>query len=118
MGMGYATIEFVKTLAQMRHDDLGFSNEEDYNRFIGQLIEHASALVDEYCSRSFEEPPQTIKLVTALIVVNMLHIILQRKINPMVQTTSFVVKTIEGEAFTEGLKEMLNPYKRLEVQKG
>ncbi|MEM2587078.1 MAG: hypothetical protein QXV23_02150 [Candidatus Bathyarchaeia archaeon] len=117
--MGYVSVELVKALAQIKCDDIGFDTENAFNNFISELIEYASSLIDDYCGRSFSEPtPQTVKLVAALIVVNMLHAILQRKINPTVQATNIAVKIIEGEAFTDDLKMLLNPYRVLRVERG
>lgn len=117
--MGYASVRLVKDLTQIKYNELGFSSEHDYDDFIQQLIDYASRLVDDYCGQSFSDPvPQTIKLVTALIVSNMLHMILQRKISPVIQTTNVVVKAVEAEAFTNGLKMLLDPYRKFEVTRG
>lgn len=117
--MGYTTVTFVKILSQIKYDDLGFSDESSYDSFIQQLIDYASSLVDDYCGQSFAEPvPQTVRLVTSLIVLNILHMMLQKKINPIVQTANIIAKIVESEAFTDGLKIMLKPYKRVEVLKG
>lgn len=117
--MGYTSIEFVKALAQIKYGELGFSSETDYDNFIQKIINYASALIDEYCGQSFNEPvPQAVSYAAAMIAVNMLHEMLQRKINPVIQATNMVTKDVEQDAFKEGIKKMLDTYRRVEVHRG
>jgi len=51
--LGYININFVKALTQIKYSDLGYSAETDFDNFISDLINYASALVDDYCGQSF-----------------------------------------------------------------
>lgn len=117
--MGYTTVDFVKSLTKIKYTDLGYSSETDFDNFINNLISYASAFVDDYCGQSFEEPyPPAVSYATALIVTNMLHEILQRKINPNVTSTDVAVKIVEHEAFTDKIKRLLDPHRILKVERG
>ncbi|MEM2272528.1 MAG: hypothetical protein QXP56_07680 [Archaeoglobaceae archaeon] len=109
----------MKALTQIKYSDLGYSAETDFDNFISDLINYASALVDDYCGQSFtEQIPPAVSYATALIVTNMLHEILQRKINPTVTSTEVAVKIVEHEAFTDDLKMLLNKYRKIGVHIG
>lgn len=117
--MSYASVEFVKALTQIKYSDLGFSSENDFDSFINELIGYASALVDDYCGQSFAEPvPLAVSYATAVIVTNMLHEMLQRKISPAVTSTDMTVRMVEREAFTDKIKRLLDPYRILKVERG
>ncbi|MEM0010794.1 MAG: hypothetical protein QXT84_03765 [Candidatus Bathyarchaeia archaeon] len=117
--MSYVSVEFVKALAQIKYADLGFNSEDAFNSFISELIDCASSLINDYCNQSFNEPvPPAVSYAAALIVVNMLHEMLQRKINPIQTQTNVVVKLVESEAFTDKIKRLLDPYRVLRVERG
>lgn len=117
--MGYVSVEFVKALAQIKYSDLGFSNESDFDDFVQQLIEYASGLVNDYCGQLFAEPaPPAISYAVAIIVTNMLHEMLERKISPVTTQTNIAVKIVESDAFTDKIKRLLDPYRVLRVERG
>lgn len=117
--MNYTTVDFVKVMAQIKYDDLGFTSDAEYSNFIQHLIMYASALVDNYCGQSFSDPiPPAISYATALIVSRTLHGVLMRKINPTVHMENITIRNIMSESFAEEIKVMLEPYRRIEVLRG
>jgi len=108
----------VKAFAKISHEDLGYSTESEFNSFISTLIDYASALVEDYCNQSWDTPPSAVKFVVIQICANMLHEILQRKINPIIQQSEFQLRPLVPNAFTEELKRLLDVHKSLEVYRG
>ncbi len=60
----------------------------------------------------FSAVPETIKYVARQICSNALHVILQRKVSPIVRVDDWAVRLVLNEAFTQELKQLLNPYVR------
>jgi len=46
----YVTAEEVKTFAKLSYEDLGYSDEEQYDAFLNDLIVAAESLVENYCN--------------------------------------------------------------------
>ena len=62
--------------------------------------------------------PSIIAYVTAQICANILHIILQRKVAPVIRVDDWAVRLLLPEAFTQELKEILSPFVRRNVSVG
>ncbi|MEM2424311.1 MAG: hypothetical protein QXO15_00975 [Nitrososphaerota archaeon] len=117
--MTYTTIDTVKAFARISHSDLGYPSDSEFNSFIENLIEYVKSIIDDYCGRQFTPPiPTAISFVATQICANILHTILQRKINPTIQTSEFAIKLVTPEAFTDELKIMLDHYRILNIQRG
>ena len=118
--MAYATVEEVKAFAKISYEDLGCLTEEEFDSFISDLISHAEAIVNDYCGQSWttENVPATVKFVTIQLCANILHAVLQRKINPLIQVNDFTIRLITPEVFTSELKEILNHHRVLNISKG
>ena len=66
----------------------------------------------------YAETPQIVKFVALQLASNILHIILQRKISPVIRVDDWTVRMIIPEAFTAELQAMLDPYVRRVVSVG
>jgi len=62
--------------------------------------------------------PGDIELIAGQLCSNVLHGILQRKVNPIVQVGDFSVRVLIPEAFTTELKNRLKPYIQQRVSVG
>jgi len=60
----------------------------------------------------FTQTPDTIKAATLDLAANILHIIIQRKVNPVVRVDDWSVKVALPDAFTLQLKQQLAPFIR------
>ena len=94
------------------------------NKDTGQLmlVNKTPAIVEQSVrvtyTAGYSAVPDAVKHVCIQICSNMLHGILQRKINPIVQQDNFTLKLILPEAFTRELQVMLSPYVRKTVACG
>ena len=61
MSVNYASAEEVRYFAQIKHEQIGFENESDYDSFLNDtLIPKAMDLVDRYCRHNFQDNIGTI----------------------------------------------------------
>ncbi len=61
MSVNYASAEEVRFFAQVKHEQVGFENEADYDSFLNDtLIPKAMDLVDRYCRHNFQDNVGTI----------------------------------------------------------
>lgn len=116
--MVYITADDVKAFSKIRREDLGYTAEADFDAFINTLIGYAESLINDYLNQIFtaETVPASVKYATVQLCSNILHIILQRKISPIVQTGDFTLRLVIPEAFTGELKGLLDPYRVLDVK--
>lgn len=115
----YVTVEEVKAFSRVNFRDLGFTNENEMDNFVSTLIGYVAALIDNYTGEGWtaDNVPKPVKYVILQVCSNVLHVMLQRKISPVVQTGDFTIRVIIPEVFTAELKEMLSPYRKLRVEK-
>jgi len=66
----------------------------------------------------YNSVPNTIAYVTAQLCANLIHIILQRKISPVIRVDDWAVRLVLPEAFTRELQFMLAPFVRRVVSVG
>lgn len=115
----YATVDEVKLFAHVKAEDLGFTDEAEFNTFIQSLISYAEKIINDYINTSFgDDMPPTIRFVTIQLCSNILHILLQRKIAPLSQTNEYMIRIVSPEAFTDDLKALLNKYRKIGVHRG
>jgi len=61
LSVNYASAEEVRFFAQVKHPQVGFENEADYDSFLNDiLIPKAMDLVDNYCRHNFQDNVGTI----------------------------------------------------------
>ena len=61
MSVNYASAEEVRYFAQVKHPQVGFENESDYDSFLNDvLIPKAMDMVDQYCRHNFQDNVGTI----------------------------------------------------------
>jgi hypothetical protein len=66
----------------------------------------------------YNTTPYTIAYVTAQLCSNIIHIILQKKISPVIRVDDWAVRLVLPEAFTRELQFMLTPFIRRSVGVG
>lgn len=117
--MAYTTPAEVKDFSKIKKEDLGYTSEQDYDTFLNTLIGYAESLINDYLGQSFtaDMVPASVRFVTIQLCSNILHGILQRKISPIIQTSEFTIRLAIPEAFTEELRSLLNPHKKLTVKR-
>lgn len=59
----------------------------------------------------YSATPEAVKYVELQLCSKILHLILQRKISPIIRVEDWVVRLVEGELFTQDLKLLLNRFR-------
>lgn len=124
----------VLTMTKVEYNDQGYGitpnwvtlDSVDYiiNKDTGQLmlVNDVPAIAEQSVRVSYTAGyiavPSVVQHVCLQICCNLLHGILQRKINPIVQQDNFTLKLLLPEAFTRELQAMLTPYVRKMVACG
>lgn len=114
----YTSAGEVKAFARIPKEDLGYTAEQEYDTFINGVIILAEGILNDYMGQSFtsETVPPAVRLAAIQLCSNLLHIILQRKLSPVVQTRDYTIRLVLPEAFTQELKNLLTPYRKLNVK--
>jgi len=66
----------------------------------------------------YSATPQTVKNVCLQLVSNILHVILQRKLSPIIRIDDFTIKLVIPDVFTDELKQELAPFKKRRIVVG
>lgn len=81
-------------------------------KIIGKTPGHVERSVRVTYTAGYSAVPDEIKLAALNYASNILHVILQRKIAPVVRVDEFAVRIAYGEAFTGEVKALLASYRR------
>jgi len=94
----------------------------DKNAGIIHFVSDTPAIVEQSVKVSYtagySSTPSTIAYVTAQLCSNIIHIILQKKIAPVIRVDDWAVRLVLPKAFTRELQFMLTPFVRRAVSVG
>lgn len=124
----------VLSASKVEYNDQGYgitpnwvtvpSPEYILNNDTGQLmlVEDTPAIPEQSVRVSYtagySAVPSKVRFVCIQICANILHLVLQRKISPVVRVDDLTVKLIVPESFTRELQVMVAPYVRKTVAVG
>lgn len=66
----------------------------------------------------FSATPNNVRYVTEQLCSNILHVVLQRKVSPIVRVDEWAVRMADPKIFTPELKQMLKKYRVIEASSG
>ncbi|RJS87791.1 hypothetical protein CW705_09935 [Candidatus Bathyarchaeota archaeon] len=118
----------ILTLTKVELDYAGYNQTADWTeipstyyyakteygiiKIVGKSPSHIENSVRITYTAGYSAVPDDVKLAALIYASNILHVILQRKVAPVVQTGDFTIRLVMDESFSDEVKALLKPYRR------
>lgn len=105
--------ELREIVGEINASQLGFTDDDEVDGFLYDLLERAQGHVRGYLGRDYRyyDVPSAVKEATLRLAANMYNYALKVRRGPLVQTGTFEVELVDDMVFTRALKKDLEPYR-------